>query len=137
MQKTIFFKKTLCFLFAMLAMLSLLSVTAAADGPEPGEVPFKVLALQLPNRGDQSAPAHRFLSLVAIPYSTPSSNYRLQVNRVEINEDNTLKVFIEIIDTGGVGLMVIGHHWAVLYVPLKYAWGTNGVRVWIPRKDIA
>jgi len=129
MRKWVSLKKTLCILLAMLTMLSLLSVTAVAAEAEPDEVPFRVLLRQLPNRGDHDAPARRFLSLIVIPYGTPSTNYRLQVNRVEINEDNTLEVFIEIRDTGGVGLMVTGHHWAVLYVPLKDVFGTRGVKV--------
>ena len=127
-------KKILCILLAMLTMLTFLAVTAAAAGPEPGEVPFKVL-FSLPNRGDKNATAHRFLSLVAIPYTLPSTNYKLQVNRVERQEGfggDTLEVFIEIVDTGNEGLMVVQNHWAVLYVPLKQVWGTySGVTVTI------
>ena len=118
-------KKLLCILLAVLTMLAFLSVAVAAEA-EPGEVPFKVL-FSMPNRGDQNAPARRFLSLVAIPYAIPSTNYRLRVNRVEINEDNALEVFIEIIDTDNVGLMVVLDYWAVLYVPLKDIKGISGV----------
>ena len=121
-------KRILCILLAMLTMLAFLSATAAAAGPEPGKAPFKVL-FSLPNRGNPNAPVCRFFSLVAIPITIPSTNYRLQVNRVEVNEDNALEVFIEIVDTGTVGAMVVLDYWAVLYVPLKAVKGANGVVV--------
>jgi len=120
-------KKLLCILLAMLTMLAFLSATAAAADPEPDEVSFKVV-FNLNRIGDGiNLGAFRFCSLVIIPYVTPQSNYRLQVNRVEINEDNALEVFAEGKYIGDGGATVMGTGLLLLYVPLKDVKGTNGV----------
>jgi len=123
-------KRLLALLLGLVLAFSLaLPALAEEEPPEPDEVPFKVL-LHL-NRRDQNASAQRFLSLLLIPYTSPQSNYRLQVNRVEINGDGELEVFAEGKYIGDVGLMVIGYRWLVLYVPLQYAKEANGVKLTI------
>jgi len=125
-------KKTICILLTLLTTLSLLSIPAgAADAQSGAEISYKVLGNVPVRRGylDGNDRSFRVGPLVFVSYTIPSTNYRFQVNRVEINKDNTLEVFAEIKDTGGIGLMVISPGLLALYVPWKDVFGVRGVKV--------
>jgi len=130
MQKLLATKKIFCILLAMLTLLSMLPIAAGAAGSEPVEVPFRLLFTMPEPQSMRNLSVTSFglrFSLYAFRYQLPSTNYKLQVNRLVLNEYNVLEIFIELVDTGRIGAMVESQRVAVMYVPTRYTKGINGV----------